>query len=305
MCAGIGVTLMSQSSENKSYEQKLAVRYLVLKRSWFLLALGLLLYSWWPGDILHFYGGYMHIAAFILFVPSRYYIRMIVSVLFLYHFLLFLIPVESSWNLETYEYKDFWTPLGFLRNTIYNGWNSILPWLSYFLLGMWLGRFDWTDTVKRKKMLFVALATLILLKSIRYFIEYKGIFGNVGYFFISEYFPPFLPFLLITISFGIIMIHFCLLIGEKYNNSKIIFWMCNTGRLTLSHYISHLTFGMVLLHLISDRDYTGFLNPNPIDPTSILLYAIGYFIFSILWGNLWLNYFKTGPVEMLMRKLTS
>ena len=55
-------------------DEKAKLRSHILKRSWFLLSIGLLLFTWWPGDILHFYGGYMHIAAFILFVPKRYYL---------------------------------------------------------------------------------------------------------------------------------------------------------------------------------------------------------------------------------------
>jgi uncharacterized protein len=305
MCAGIGVTLLSRRQEEINLEQKDKAKSVVLKRSWFLLFIGLLLYSWWPGDILHFYGGYMHIAAFILFLPRQYYIWMIAGILCLYHILLFLIPVETSWNLETYEYTDFWTPIGFLRNTIYNGWNSVLPWMSYFLLGMWLGGFDWTDNAKRKRLIKTALIVFILIEFIRYCIKYSEVKGSISYFFLSEYFPPFLPFLLITISFGILMIHFCLLIGEKYRAFKFITLMSNTGRMTLSHYVSHLTLGMVIVHLISDRQYTGFLNADPIDSASILLYAIGYFIFSIVWGNIWMHYFKNGPIEMLMRKLTS
>ena len=31
-----------------------------------MVGLGLLVYPWWTGDILHFYGGYMHLAAFFL-----------------------------------------------------------------------------------------------------------------------------------------------------------------------------------------------------------------------------------------------
>ena len=69
LCAGMGVSLMTNRPAY-SREEQAALKSKVLKRSWFLFALGLLLYPWWSGDILHFYGGYMHMAAFLLFVPS-------------------------------------------------------------------------------------------------------------------------------------------------------------------------------------------------------------------------------------------
>ncbi|MBI3233722.1 MAG: hypothetical protein HYZ42_06720, partial [Bacteroidetes bacterium] len=73
ICAGMGMILMTNNASS-TIDKKQKFKSIILKRSWFLFALGVLLYNWWPGDILHFYGGYMHIAAFLLFVPKRYYI---------------------------------------------------------------------------------------------------------------------------------------------------------------------------------------------------------------------------------------
>ena len=69
ICAGMGISLLTNNSLENSKHEKSKFKSIILKRSWFLFALGLLLYNWWAGDILHFYGGYMHIAAFILFIP--------------------------------------------------------------------------------------------------------------------------------------------------------------------------------------------------------------------------------------------
>jgi uncharacterized membrane protein YeiB len=63
--AGMGVSLLTFRPEATPEEQK-RLKRIVLNRSWFLFGLGLLVYPWWTGDILHFYGGYMHLAAFFL-----------------------------------------------------------------------------------------------------------------------------------------------------------------------------------------------------------------------------------------------
>ena len=68
--AGMGVSLMTNRLEY-TLEEKKKLKSIILKRSWFLFAMGLLLYNWWPADILHFYGGYMHIAAFMLFGQKK------------------------------------------------------------------------------------------------------------------------------------------------------------------------------------------------------------------------------------------
>lgn len=67
--AGMGVALMSNRQQYDGIEKK-KITSIVVKRSWFLFFAGLLLYVWWPADILHFYGGYMHIAALLLFLSS-------------------------------------------------------------------------------------------------------------------------------------------------------------------------------------------------------------------------------------------
>ncbi|MEO0066492.1 MAG: hypothetical protein RI983_1818, partial [Bacteroidota bacterium] len=131
MLAGMGIALMTNRNEYTIEDKKL-LKQTVNKRAWFLFAIGLLLYLWWPADILHFYGGYMHIAALLLFVNKRYYLFAASISVIAFHLLLLVLPFETGWNFETLEYKDFWTVNGFLRNTIYNGWNSILPWFAYF-----------------------------------------------------------------------------------------------------------------------------------------------------------------------------
>ncbi|KAK6020523.1 hypothetical protein OSTOST_13821 [Ostertagia ostertagi] len=144
ICAGMGLSLMTNKNIY-SKEEKAKLKSIILKRSLFLFASGLLLYNWWSGDILHFYGGYMHLAAFLLFAPKRYYLVAAISTLFVFHILLCIIPIDTGWDFSTFKYTDFWTPTGFLRSTLYNGWNAIFPWFSYFLVGMWLGKLNWHD----------------------------------------------------------------------------------------------------------------------------------------------------------------
>jgi uncharacterized protein len=182
------------------------LKSIILKRSWFLFGLGLLLYPWWPGDILHFYGGYMHIAAFLLFVPKRYYLWTALIAILVFHLLLFVIPIDTSWNFETFQYADFWAPLGFLRNTLYNGWNSVFPWLAYFMVGMLLGRLDWQSNIVTRNMFLIGLVVLLLFEGLRALVKAGYLSQFWSYYIMSDYFPPYLPFMLITTGFAFMVI---------------------------------------------------------------------------------------------------
>jgi uncharacterized protein len=177
--AGMGLSFMTNRTYYSAEEQK-KLKTVVLKRSWFLFFLGLLLYNWWPGDILHFYGGYMHIAAFMLFLPKKYYVWTAIISIVIFHILLLIIPVKTSWDFSTFKYADFWTPLGFLRNTLYNGWNSIFPWLSYFMVGMWLGRQNWKNKSTLIVTFMAGLTIFLVLKASECLLETISLYGIIG-----------------------------------------------------------------------------------------------------------------------------
>lgn len=303
--AGMGVSLMTNQKEHNTEEQTKQKRIL-LKRSWFLVALGLLLYSWWPGDILHFYGGYLHIALFLLFVPKKYYLWTALSALLIFHVLLFIIPIETSWDFTTFHYADFWTPVGFLRNTLYNGWNSIFPWLSYFMIGMFLGRLDWKKFTTRKSVFLIGLIIFLLLQGLRYFTKQNIFDAYWTNYIMSEYFPAYLPFILITVGFAFMVIAVCMYIGDYFSNSKILKTFVKTGQMTLSFYVLHVTLGMLLFSWLSNKPYSGYLTQHsPVKPFFILSFSILFYSLCLLFSHLWSKKFKNGPLELLMRKISN
>jgi uncharacterized protein len=303
--AGMGVSFMINKG-NHSVEEKAKYKAIILKRSWFLLFIGLLLFNWWPADILHFYGGYLHIAAFLLFIPKRYYIWIAMIVIAIHHLLLWLIPVETSWDLITYKYADFWTPIGFLRNTLYNGWNSIFPWFSFFIIGMWLGKLDWYDKLVRRNVFYVGLILFLVIQIIRLWAKTNL---NQDFFLhqyiLCEYFPPYLPFLLVTVGFALMVIPICMYIGEKFSTNAIVLILAKTGKMTLSLYVIHITMGMLILEQLTGKTYTGLAEDElPTAPIHILLFAFSFFIVSVGFSWLWHKKFKNGPLETIMRKIS-
>jgi uncharacterized membrane protein YeiB len=304
ICAGMGVSLMTNKN-TYSKEEKAKLKSIILKRSWFLFALGLLLYNWWSGDILHFYGGYLHFATFLLFVPKRYYLLAAIFAIFIFHILLFIIPIDTGWDFSKFYYKDFWTPIGFLRNTLYNGWNSMFPWLSYFLIGMWLGRLNWYARIIKRNIFIIGLVVFIIIQSLRLMVRHHFFNPFWSDYIMAEYFPPYLPFVLVTIAFAFMVIPICMVIGEKFSNNKLILALQKTGQMTLSHYVIHLTIGMILLAFLTGKHYTGLLeDEKPTASIYILIYSFVFYIFSFVFSIFWSRKFKNGPLETVMRKIS-
>ncbi|MFZ4544069.1 MAG: DUF418 domain-containing protein [Saprospiraceae bacterium] len=311
ICAGMGVILLT-NKENASDTDKKRIKDIIIKRSWFLFAMGVALYSWWPGDILHFYGGYMHIAAFILFIPRRNYLLVAVLAVLVYYILQFFIPITTSWDLQTTRYLDFWTPVGFLRNTLYNGWNSIFPWFAYFAIGMYLAKIDWHDIRIQRKMFLTGSLMLLVFKSLRLFIradfdnpERQAFYRKYWLHLMEDYFPVNIPYLMITIGWAFTVISICMYIGNRFSNSNMLHLLAKVGQMTLSFYVFHITVGMLLFGLLFDRSYSGFLTTETaIQPAYILAFAGIFFALSLFLAWLWSKKFQKGPLELLMRKIS-
>ncbi len=226
--AGMGVALMTNRNSYNGAERK-RLQSIVIKRSWFLLFTGLLLFLWWSADILHFYGYYMHIAALLLFVPKKYYLLGVVAAIVIFHTLLLFIPYENGWHFDSLVYIDFWTVKGFLRNTFYNGWNLIFPWIAYFFLGMWLGRLNWNDKVVRKKIFVAGLTVTVSIEALQLVAVNGYLSESITFYSTSDYIPPFLRFMLHTAAFALMLLVICMYVGDKLGRTKAMQILSKTG----------------------------------------------------------------------------
>lgn len=302
--AGMGISLMTNRQNYTQAEQK-NIRGVITKRSWFLFVLGVGFYFWWPADILHFYGGYMHLAVLLIFLPKRYYLYAAAATIIIFHILLVIIPYNTGWNFESLMYNDFWTLPGFLRNTFYNGWNSIFPWLAFFLLGMYLGRLNWNDNRTPGNILLIGLSVYVTTFLIQTFATSITRDKELIFYLTADYIPPFLPFMMGTASFGLIMISFFIYIGNKISETKMAKILASTGQMTLTHYIAHLVIGLILLSIITGKTLSyDLVKAVPSNPFLILTFAITYFLLSCLFSYLWTKKYRNGPMETLMRKLS-
>ena len=304
MLAGMGIALMTNKN-NYSVTEKTKLRNIILKRAAFLFMAGLLLNIIWPADILHFYGCYMFFVAFIIFINRSCFLWLATLSVLIFHILVFIIPYETGWHLEKFQYKDFYTVNGFIRNTFYNGWNSIFPWIAYFLTGMYLGRLNWAEIKVQRKMFFTGLFLYLLITIIQAASQYFSISEEAKLFINADYLPPFLPFILSTSGFGLMLISGFMYLGNNIKESQFAKNLTATGQMTLTHYVSHVTIGMIVFSILTGKNLSeDMMLLPPTKPIFVLLFSVAYFVLSYYVSKLWVKKYRNGPLETLMRKIS-
>ena len=301
--AGVGLGLMSKSAEDDK-EKQAKVEMRVLKRSIFLLILGLSYYFIWPADILHYYGVYMLFALPFLFRHTNFAVLVGFALILLFPILLFNLNYDTGWNWETFEYVDFWTAEGFFRNLFFNGFHPFVPWAAFLLIGLWLGKQDLRDPKFLMALLQRGLALFITAQVLSPFAESQAI-SVLGFtpdsadkVFGTGSIPPNPLYMLNGIGIAFTVLSASILWGRKRPDSWWVGALDRTGQMALSFYVLHVVLGMSLPYLFFDYAEGDF--PIYISFSYALIFSLG----CILFANSYLKRFRQGPLEWLMRKIT-
>lgn len=111
--------------------------------------------------------------------------------------------------------------------------------------------------------------------------------------------PPLPIYMISGSSFAIFIISTCVILSKKFENSKVISALKDTGQLALTFYAAHVIIGMGLIE---------FIDPSKMGKYSTgfsILYATGFSLSCILFSVIWKKYKTIGPLEWIMRKLTA
>jgi len=299
--AGIGISLMTKKSR-LSMDANLvkAQRRTLWKRCVFLFAAGMGLYLLeWSADILHFYAFYIVISSFFIKASNKLLLASAAGILVFAQLFQLLFDYTRGWNESFSQYVTFWTWDGFLMNLLFNGYHPILPWLSFMLIGMWVGRFDFNSIHARKKMTILSLTAAVLLELLSYLLiklstPVTGL-EIAQYLFSTKPMPPNMFYILSASSTALIFIVLCVHIAQYMRNQLVITTFANTGQLALSHYIGHF----ILLVIFSAF---GLLDKASLFFTTAC--SFGFFALAMCFSFLWRKRYKRGPLELAMRKMT-
>lgn len=304
MLAGIGISLVSSRNRTTQNFQGLREnRMMLLRRAIFLFVVGISYTPIWPADILHFYGVYIGICAFLLSVSNRCLWSSASFFVFGFLILLLFFDYEQGWNWETLEYSAFWTVHGMVRHIFFNGFHPVFPWTAFLLVGMWLGRQEMSHPVFRKKIILVSVpvvlvaeilsSNLVRLFSVDASPEQKELVASL---FGTSPMPPMPLYLLSSGATAIIIISLCVTLAEQCHGKWWMKPLIATGQLGLTNYVAHVVIGMGILE---ELDLLG----NGSLPFALGC-AVTFCFAALLFSHFCLLKFSRGPLEWCMRKIT-
>ena len=304
MLAGVGITLMSHKAilSGDPYLSR-KIRRELLKRSIFLFLIGLVFLHWWHSDILHFYGIFLSTGALLLFVSGRILWLLIGGCLgaaaLLFTFF------EASPTLV--QYPTAANPVFELCDAmLISGQYPMLPWFSFLLAGMWLGR---PEIISNKLLirrifwisLLVFILTIALDRSTDVILDRfppAGSESPLALFLLSVPFPT-SPFFAISAMAGsLAVIIMCITMSSRASFVRPLTSLVALGKMSLTVYVGHIFIGLALERLAFSQ----------FGPEEFQLFAVLFtflFCLAVLWGtNIWSRYFTRGPLEWLMRRLS-
>lgn len=269
-----------------------------LKRAAFLLIIGLLNAIIFEPDIIHYYAFYFVFGLLFLRAPNWLLWSAIFGLICSFVLMVILLDYDAGWNWETYTYSGFWSFDGFIRNLFFNGWHPVIPWLSFFLLGLWLSRLPLKNRRLQIRMFVWGCVSFLVFMAIS-----KGLLhisrnweDDAYLLFGTSPVPPMPLYLLSGGSCAVAITGGCLLIENKLRETGILPYLTAPGRHTLTLYMAHIYVGMGTL------EAAGLLGLQT--ARTALIASLIFCAAAILFSNLWAKKYKRGPLEALMRKLT-
>ena len=303
MLAGVSVSLIARRLTAPADLRML--RKHLLKRSLLLLIAGMVLWSWWAADILHFYAVFISAGALTVTWSQRRLRRYTAVVLFV------SLPVCATLT-AAYDVSDAYfmndsalNATGLLLDYLTSPYYSVFPWMGFFFAGMLLGRREPADAAFwRYACLIGALGCLAVeflsgaatAWAFRHDWELEGAWWTS--FLRSEAFPASPLFVLSSACSALALIAFCRSITfETRRGFLILDTLASCGRLSLTLYVAHIGWGILI------KKWFGGPNSD-VDSNKMFLAIAAFGFFGILFARQWLCRFQRGPLETLFHLFT-
>ena len=279
--AGIGIVLSRISAG------------LLLRRAAFLFVTGLINMAVFDADILHFYALYFVVGAAFLTTSQRRLWQGALGIVILAVLAILIFDYERGWNWNTLTYTDLWTLPGFLRNALFNGWHPVLPWAAFLLIGMAIGRSELHTLCSQHRLIMWGFGAAVMAQFPQMLPANPELAAYLG----TKSIPPGPFYILAGAGSACVVIGVLLKFWPQIERIRIAPLLTAPGRQSLTLYMAHILIGMGLLEEIGRLD--GSLTAPQIFGNALLFCAS-----SSLFALLWLQKFKRGPLESLMRRVT-
>ena len=313
LLAGVGVSLLTQLVRTTNGTPGIAdSRKRLIKRAAFLIVVGICCNLIWYADVLHLYGISIAIGS-LLIAPNRWLWSLaFIFVLTCAAFIFFLFDyyevvdeaIRNNWNVPSDS--DPWTVKGIVLRFYLSGLHSIFKWITFLLIGMWLGQRNVHNPETRRKVFFGGIAVALISECIPLVIHHmlwlvSGLSPSNALRLIEAARILLTPLLTPIYFFAgcgtaIAIIGGSLMLTEKYPDAKWAQPFIATGQLALTLYVAHLIIGMgqsKALEILENQTF-------PFAIGSAVIFCICAVIFS----HFWRKRFERGPLEWSMRRIT-
>lgn len=303
LLAGIGITLMTRRAvEANSSAETDSLRKSLIRRGFFLFLLGVLNLMIWPGDILRVYGVTFLLVAVLFQSSSRKLLAIATVFVIAFIGMVLVFDFEKNWNWETLEYRELWTPAGFIRNLVFDGFRSVFPWSGVLLIGMWLGRLDLHIPKTNRVLMSASLATfgaaeIVSWGLVRHFIANpNGLDRETIIALFGTHSMPALPlFLLSSGGAATFVIVICVRLGQSPVGRKVLSSLADNGRMALTWYVAHILLGLGGI-VAANQDSKHTLGVG-------LTTGLTFYLAAVALSALWMRRFRHGPLEWVMRRI--
>lgn len=262
------------------------------KRVIFLFIAGMVNMTIFEADILHFYALYFLIAGVAIRFQVRDLILLGIGAILLWICLLVYFDYETGWNWDTLTYTDFWSVSGFIRNSFFNGWYPVFPWITFFLFGMAIGRFDLTKRSTHRRLLIGGFLGSMLVRALSGMASAAD--PGLAEFSALSPIPPGPFYILYASCVAAATVGGILMITPFLTKLRITALLAPAGRQALTLYIAHILIGMGVM------EYLGLLDGRLSNP-QILAIACAFCLGTILYAYVWKFIAKHGPLEWCLR----
>jgi len=266
---------------------------LLLRRAVFLFVLGLINMTVFDADILHFYALYFVVGAAFLTASARGLWLGALGIVALAVLANLVFDYDKGWDWEALRYTDLWTLPGFVRNALFNGWHPVLPWAAFLLIGMAIGRSDLHTLCVQHRLIMWGFGAAVLAIFPQMLVSDPELAVYLG----TASIPPGPFYILAGAGSSCVVIGLLLKLWPKIEALHLGPALTAPGRQSLTLYMAHILIGMGLL------EAAGLLNGSLSAP-QIVGYALGFCGLSSIFALFWRHWFKHGPLEALMRRVT-
>ncbi len=279
--AGIGIGLSTISAG------------LLLRRAAFLFAIGLVNMTVFDADILHFYALYFVVGAAFLTVAPRGLWLGAAAIVALATVASLAFDYDEGWDWISLTYTDLWTVQGFLRNALFNGWHPVLPWAAFLLIGMAIGRAELGTLCIQHRLIMWGFGAAVLATIPHTLVTEPDLVAYLGIASI----PPGPFYIMAGTGSSCVIIGLLLKFWSVLDRTPLALVLAVPGRQSLTLYVAHILIGMGIL------EEAGLLDGS-LSPDQIVIYALAFCGASALYALIWARWFKRGPLENLMRRVT-